>query len=474
MCGVMDWSGCAQKAATSALEAMAEAFADAVAWVVVESFTWWIDTDSAGLNTGVVDRIRGVTWPLTLTVAAAGIIVLGIQMARTGRADPLLSLGEGIARLVIWTVSGVMILNAFMKYAGAFSGWVLDSAKTRELGARLSGAYGDSDVSLGAVIILSLIGFVAGVAQWLIGLFREAAVVILAGCLPLAAAGHLFNQGWERRIVGWCMALIWWQPCAALVYFAAYAMMQEARGGQDMLVGLTMLIIAVIALPALMKLFSWVTDQHGQGRLLGSGGGGAGRAVAAGAGARMSLTSMTRLVSSGLPSPGRPGGAGAAGSAGAAPGGGGGGLSGAAPGHRTAPIGAPSTGSSAPAGAVPASRTSSSTPGGATTGAPPGGGALPAGTATAVAGAASPGGAAVPTAGTGAAAGSAAGVGAAGGGTAAAAGAKGAALGGPVGAAAAVTAAGAGAAGRAMTEPPTRSAEGSGSSPKSDSKEGTS
>ncbi|NJQ13532.1 hypothetical protein [Streptomyces bohaiensis] len=446
MCGLTDWSGCVVEAGASAFVAMTNAISDATAWIVVESFTWWVDTDSSvTLNTGVVDQIRNVTWPLTVTVAAAGMILAGIRMVMTGRADPLLSLGEGVAKLVVWTVSGTAILTLFLQAASAFSGWVLDEAKTRELGARLSGAYGqEPSISIGAILLLSILGFLAGVVQWVIGLLREAAIVILAGCIPLAAAGQLIGQSWLGRVVGWTMALIWWQPTAALVYFAAYAMITEADSGQDMLIGITMLVIAIAALPALLKLFSWATEAAGQGRLTGGSGPGSG----GGSAPRMPVQGMTRLINSGMPR--------------------GGGRGGVSTGSPSAGLPAGTGPGSGPAGAVPGARTPSSSAAAPSTGATPAaggggtvasgatatGGAAPAGSAAAISSTAPAAGGATAAAGGGAAAGGAS-AGAAG---TVAAGAKAGAVGGPVGAAAGATAAaaaaGAKAAGAAMTDPP--------------------
>ncbi|MBB1252531.1 hypothetical protein H3146_03965 [Streptomyces sp. OF3] len=443
--------------ARSGLESMAEAMLDAAAWMIKESFTWWIDTDGAALNIGVANAVRDVTMPITVSVAAAGMIVLGIHMVVSGSHDPLLSVGEGIAKLVFWTVAGTTVLTTLMQAGNAFSGWVLDEGSSRRLGARLLTAF-DQPVTanVGLILLLSLLGFLAGLVQWVISLFREGALVILAGCLPLAASGQLgLGTHWLRKVVGWCLALIFWQPAASLVYFAAFAMMENSRGPQEMLVGITMLVIAILALPMLLKLFTWVVSPGGPG---GRAGGSSRLATAmmmqqmrSRGGSRMTPGQHARLVDSSLP---RQGGAG---SGGAPSGGGRGG-----PPSGSAPSGG-SSGSSA-SKAVPSPRAAS--PGGAAPGkssspwAPPGGvsggsaaspsaGGTATGTGTAsgtgaASGAGVSGGAAAGAGGTAGAAGAGAG------------GAKAAAVAGPIGAAAAaavmVSAAGAKAAGRAMTE----------------------
>ncbi len=45
-------------------------------------------------------------------------------------------------------------------------------------------------------------------------LFRQGALVVLAGALPLAAAGTLTpaTRPWFKKVTGWMMALIFYKP----------------------------------------------------------------------------------------------------------------------------------------------------------------------------------------------------------------------------------------------------------------------
>ncbi|MHA4815424.1 hypothetical protein ACXZ65_13835 [Streptomyces aculeolatus] len=439
MCGITDPGGCIEDAARSTLEAMSEAVADATAWIITESFTWWVDTDAGRLNGGLVNAVKDATMPLTVSVAAAGMIVLGIKMVLSGSPDPLLTLGEGTAKLVFWTVAGTVVLGALVKAAAAFSGWLLESGSGRDLGERLVAAMGEeSDVGAGLVLLLALLGFLAGVMQWMISCFREGAIVILGGCLPLAASGALgVGRQWLGRVTGWCLALVFWQPAAALVYSASFAMMESARGAQEMLVGIGMLFTTIVALPALIKLFTWVVNE----RAAGGGGGGGSRAAGAAlalqmrqavrGGARMSPAQHAQMIGAALP--GQDAAAAGAGPA-TAPG--------AAPGARTAPAdggGGYDGRDGAPSGAA-------ATPPGTTPAFPPA-----AGPATQTAAAGGPG-AAAPSPATAGAPGAAGAAGGGGAATGGADGARAAAVAGPLTAAAAAAAAGGKAAGRAMTD----------------------
>ena len=102
-------------------------------------------------------------------------------------------------------------------------------------------------------------------------LFRQAALVILAGVLPLAAAGTVapMTRTWIRKVTSWMLALICYKPAAAAVYAAAFTMIGSGGSPRTMLMGFVMLALSVVTLPALMKFFTWTT-----GSIAGTGGGG--------------------------------------------------------------------------------------------------------------------------------------------------------------------------------------------------------
>ncbi|MFI7278536.1 hypothetical protein [Streptomyces sp. NPDC049879] len=332
---------------------MADAFADAAAWMVEQSTTWWIDTDES-LNEPVVAAIQDVTQPLTVTVAAAGMILLGIRMVMRPGPEHLMTFGEGLAKLVFWTVAGVGCLQLVVEFSGAFAAWVLSDAANRDTGRQLLDAFAfTGGLSTAAVLLLSLIAFLASLVQWVISLMREGAVIILAGCMTLAAAGTFsLGRTWHRRVLTWALALVWWEPAAALVYFAAFRLIGEAQGGEDVLVGITMLCMAVLALPALIRLFSWAADEmDGRGGRAGWAAMAAASRVRSRSARRMGPDAQAELVGGALP-----------------PAGGGRGGPGAGPRPSSRPA-MPSGGRAAGAGAPSAAAAGAAAAGGATSGA---------------------------------------------------------------------------------------------------------
>ncbi|MBV9023712.1 MAG: hypothetical protein JO362_07930 [Streptomycetaceae bacterium] len=316
-CGITDMGACVKDGAQSAIEALAHAIEDSCAWMIKESFTWWIDTNTDGVNTSVVDSIRQVMLPVTIAVAVAGVILVGIKMVVSGKPDPLISLGEGLFKLAFWTTCGTATVNLFMQASAGFSKWVLDQATGRAFGARLAEIFGFAglDNMFAAIILLGILGFLAGVVQWILGLLREGSVIVLTGCLPLAAAGQLagFGRAWLPKVFGWTLALIFWEPGASLIDFTAFKLIGNGRGPTEVLVGLSMMLLSLLALPVLIKLFSWasgsVMDSSGGTMAALAGFGAAALRLQAsrdGSGAQpISAAQHAQMISQNLPDPGQ-------------------------------------------------------------------------------------------------------------------------------------------------------------------------
>jgi hypothetical protein len=77
------------------------------------------------------------------------------------------------------------------------------------------------------------------------------------------------------------LALICFKPVAALVYATALTLTGEGDDPRTVVVGLTMMVLAILVLPALMKLFSWASGSAGhQGSFAGAAATGMGLAAA--------------------------------------------------------------------------------------------------------------------------------------------------------------------------------------------------
>ena len=111
----------------------------------------------------------------------------------------------------------------------------------------------------GVVIVLGAVGIFVGTIQAVLMLFRQAALLVSGRSSAAAAAGTLAagTRAWFRRVTGWMLALIFYKPAAAAVYATAFTLIGSRPSPRTKLMGFAMVILSLVALPALMKFFTW-------------------------------------------------------------------------------------------------------------------------------------------------------------------------------------------------------------------------
>ena len=302
-------------------------------------------------------ELRAYMLPITVMIAVAGIIWQGIAMTISRKGEPLLQALRGTWNTALWGAVGIVGTQMALKAGDAYSWWILKNAVFSNSNAPPNEAF---SVALGGilvagpglapfmVIIFGLISIIAVIVQAVLMVFREGAVVILAGLLQLAAAGSFTRSTspWLQRVTGWMLALVCYKPMAATIYAVGFMLLRSTEtSGRNFVMGLAVLALSVVAMPALMKFFNWTVGS------MASGGGGLG---VFGAGAAAGVHAASSLRGAGGFSPGEhirymdghgPG-------SGGAPSGAAGSTSSSATAASSAPTGAATTASTAAAGST--------------------------------------------------------------------------------------------------------------------------
>lgn len=340
-CAFGDVAGAAAAAAagaasSSVFDAAATALMDGFAKAAQMVVTFWTGVDVPGLTTGSgpIAEIRANTAWLTAFVAVLSVLVCAGRLALTRSSRPAGEAFKGLLMLVVVSGAGVAAVNALTAFGDRYSRWVLDRSTDGQLGARMARLADVGEVSslgFGLVLIVGLLGIFSALAQLGLMLMRVGVVTIFAGLLPLAAAGTGTQIGMDyfKRMTSWLLAFVLYKPAAATVYAAAFLLIGDGRDATSVLSGLFMMILSIVALPALLRL---VTPMVGTAVAAGAGAGGG--AAAAGmvlaSGARMSSGGAGRLApppsggqAPGLAPRGGPSGSGAGGTPRSAPPGGG-------------------------------------------------------------------------------------------------------------------------------------------------------
>ena len=272
----------ASSAGTGALNGIASAVQDGISWMVTQTVTWWVQVPSPDLaGEPAVGRLQQLILPVAVAVAVFGVIIAGGRMALTRKANPLIDVGSGLVVIAATSAVGVLLPSLLVRAGDAWSSWALQQSTGGQFAARLTSMLTLNGASPAVIVVLGIVAIIISAVQAVLMLFRQGALVVLAGVLPLAAAG-MMNPGtrtWFRRVTGWMLALIFYKPAAAAVYATAFTMIGAGKDTRTVLVGFAMVFLSLLALPVLMRLFSWTTghvaDSAGGGGFLQAALGGA-------------------------------------------------------------------------------------------------------------------------------------------------------------------------------------------------------
>ncbi|TDB80176.1 hypothetical protein E1182_09910, partial [Micromonospora sp. KC721] len=210
-------------------------------------------------------------------------------MERNGREAG--SFAKNLTMLAVITAAGVPAVQLLIDIGDEYANWILDASANRDLGKRLlllAPGAATSGMSPLMVIGISIMMFLSTMVQLLMLLARNAGLVLLAGLLPVAAA---VGGSMRSRYLTWLLALVLYKPVVATIYAAVFWLLGGGQSLTDLLTGVVMFCMAIVALPALMRLIAPAVS------VLSSGGGG-GVAVAAGSALGQVASGAVRLMES--------------------------------------------------------------------------------------------------------------------------------------------------------------------------------
>jgi len=288
MCGTME-IGCQIKegflsVATSALDNLRDESSKA-ALSTLRSATLWLTpktptlADNVGekwTNSPTVEFLQHNLLYVTGSVFVVAVLIAGVRVAWEQRARPLQQLLKAMLTFVVVGAAGTATMQALVTWSDEFAVSIVhDAMKDQSLAASFGGQLDPDGVPQTLVaagvpalisISISTVVMVSYLIQIVLMLVRSAMLVLLAGTFPLAAAATNTELGtnWFRKYCGWSLAFIAYKPAAALVYAASFKLSQAnlLGGGDDVIqamTGMMMLLLAIFALPALLRFMVPVT-----------------------------------------------------------------------------------------------------------------------------------------------------------------------------------------------------------------------
>ncbi|SEJ77713.1 hypothetical protein SAMN04487917_11338 [Arthrobacter sp. yr096] len=270
---------------------LAKSIMEGMSQMVTTLSTFWVSMPTVNLTSGdgstaspIVSAVNSELMPWTLALAVLAVILGGIRLIWEQRGAPLKDLLRSLLTLTLVSGLGLGVISILVIAADAFSAAIIDRSTDGKGFAESMNVLvmvNQPGIGVFILIVLGLIGLLASLVQIVLMVVRSGMLVILAGILPTTAAFTNTEMGrqWFQKAVGWTIAFILYKPAAAIVYSVAFLLMGNS-GGKDALIGsitgFTLMLVALFALPALMR---FVTPMVGA--VASGGGAGAGAAVGA-------------------------------------------------------------------------------------------------------------------------------------------------------------------------------------------------
>ncbi|TNH28761.1 hypothetical protein FHG89_13995, partial [Micromonospora orduensis] len=304
-----------ENTASRFLDELAEQSSQAAAEMLKTLVTGWlsIPTPVVSQAEGAVQHLRAYTNWAVAAIAVGTVLFAALKIAWQRNGQEAGTLTKNLVTLVVLAGAGVPAVQLLIEIGDAYADWILSASANGDLGKRLlllAPAAATGGMPAIVVIGISIMVFLSSMVQLLLLLARNAGLVLLAGLLPAAAA---VGGSVRSRYLTWLLALLLYKPAAATIYATVF-WLGQGQTLTDVLTGMVMFCMAIVALPALMRLIAPAVS------VLTSGGGSSGVALAAASGAGQLASGALRVSgaggassttgSSGSPGgPGRPGGA---------------------------------------------------------------------------------------------------------------------------------------------------------------------
>lgn len=338
MCIIGDFKCAASEFAKSAgqgfLDQIASAVSVSMASAIETLGTFWVGIptiplgDTQGNASDPVKFLQSSTWWIWSTLMVFSVLYAAGQMIWSRKGQPLMELVAALIRALLASSAGLGAVVILLQVGDSYSRWVLDRSVsggfTEGLKKLLMSPAANSLQIF--VIVAGIIALIVSLIQICLLVVRSALSVLLAGTLPLAysATNTQWGKQWSQKHASWLIAFVLYKPVAATIYAAAFKVTGSALTGKlegaaesivGLMSGLVLMVAALFALPAMMRLIVPAVGAASAGGAMFAG-------AAVGGAASGAINMGSRMAARGGGSGGG-GGGGAAGAGGSGAGGGG-------------------------------------------------------------------------------------------------------------------------------------------------------
>lgn len=277
MCWFWDTGCMAKEAAKAAGDSLMDQIAHnasvAMASTIETLGSFWVSVptiplgDTQGNPSDPVGFLQGHTWWIWSTLMVFSVLYAAGQMIWSRKGQPLTELIAALIRSLLASSAGLGAVVILLQVGDSYSKWILD--KSVEGGfteglknLMMSPAANSLQIFM---IVAGIIAMLVSLVQICLLIVRSALSVLLAGTLPLAysATNTQWGKQWSQKHASWLIAFVLYKPVAATIYAAAFKVTGSALTGKlegvaesivGLMSGLVLMVAALFALPAMMRL----------------------------------------------------------------------------------------------------------------------------------------------------------------------------------------------------------------------------
>lgn len=256
LCAVKQGIGAAAgQAASDGFKKAAETMFAAYDDIFKQFMTSWVNSSFlVSLDNKATKWFQESNLPLAIFLLMIGLVVAGVRIMLAHRGEPFRDAMQALGKAVAVITLGSSAIQILTWGGDAYAQWILKASGTTAAAGVADAAFAAS--SPGLALIFGLIGVFAVGFQWVIMFVRQAMMLLLNAFWQLTASAALLRTGQQafEKITAWIIAFILYMPVAASIYAFAWRLKNGQDGVGGVLYGMMLIALAVIALPAMMRL----------------------------------------------------------------------------------------------------------------------------------------------------------------------------------------------------------------------------
>ncbi len=275
-------SGSVSEAASSAWDEICQSFADAASTLLIQFAKAFVAIPDVDLSSHGLRNVYAISLGLAAFVAVLLLLGQVIRTAVTHDGSALATGLVGVGKAALAFMLTLSVASTALVASDQISDYIVRNTfgSTKAFSAKLAKLIAwDSGTSGSLLLIFGVIGILLTAVLWFEMLLRNAAIAVLIGTSPIAAAGMLSEgtKGWWSKLVSSTVQLIALKPIVALVFALGFGLAGDSQDLETTLSGMLVLLLAVLCWPAIARFFSFASVQvggaAGLGALLGFAGG---------------------------------------------------------------------------------------------------------------------------------------------------------------------------------------------------------